>query len=273
MHAAGLSRTCTMSCDQTYPFPQVFLVDAGGGLQHPDQPPSLVPCWSHLSAQGTVRRKSHGGMGVSPCTALMVLMLFLLVFAGLGFEAYEIYKMQKELSQVKPMSEFNVAQKQIALKETLLKDEDDEDRPAAHVIGRIEKDKFPKTLRWESQVGRAYTSGGVSYQFEDGALRVNETGIYHVYSRVELVFKECHPTSSFLHSVFVRRGGRSTPLTLMEAHRVGFCPQQSTRSWTTESYLASALQLQTHDRVYVNVSHPTFLSHAHYANFFGLYKI
>lgn len=101
MHAAGLSRTCTMSCDQTYPFPQVFLVDAGGGLQHPDQPPSLVPCWSHLSAQGTVRRKSHGGMGVSPCTALMVLMLFLLVFAGLGFEAYEIYKMQKELRQVR----------------------------------------------------------------------------------------------------------------------------------------------------------------------------
>lgn len=62
-------------------------------------------------------------------------------------------------------------------------------------------------------------------------------------------------------------------MTLMEAHRAGFCPQPSARSWTTESYLASALQLQTHDRVYVNVSHPTFLSHAHYANFFGLYKI
>lgn len=39
-------------------------------------------------------------MGVSPCVALVVLMLFLLVFAGLGFEAYEIYEMQKELKQV-----------------------------------------------------------------------------------------------------------------------------------------------------------------------------
>lgn len=122
-------------------------------------------------------------------------------------------------------------------------------------------------------MGRAYTSGGVSYQFEDGALRVNETGLYHIYSRVELVFKHCSSTSFFLHSVFVRRGERTSPLTLMEAHRAGFCPQQSTRSWTTESYLASALQLETHDRVYVKVSHPTFLSHAHYANFFGLYKI
>lgn len=91
-----------MSCDQTYPFPQMFLVDAGGGSQRPDQPPNLVPYWSHLSAQGSVgrRRKSHGGMGVSPCVALVVLMLFLLVFAGLGFEAYEIYEMQKELKQV-----------------------------------------------------------------------------------------------------------------------------------------------------------------------------
>lgn len=122
-------------------------------------------------------------------------------------------------------------------------------------------------------MGRAYTSGGVSYQFEDGALRVNETGIYHVYSRVELVFKGCSSTSSFFHTVYVRRGGRTSPLKLMEAHRAGFCPQHSPDSWTTDSYLASALPLQSHDRVYVNVSHPTFLSHAHYANFFGLYKI
>ncbi|TNM87462.1 hypothetical protein fugu_005683 [Takifugu bimaculatus] len=242
-----------MSCDQTYPFPQVFLVDAGGS-QHPDQPPGLVPCWSHppsLESAGR-RQKSRGSMGVSPCTALVVLMLFLLVFAGLGFEAYEIYQMKKELRQVKPVSEFNVAQKQIGLYEPLLKDEDDRERPAAHVIGRIEKEKFSKTLRWESRVGRAFTSGGVSYQFQDGALQVNETGIYHIYSRVELVFRDCSPASSFHHLVFVRRGGRPSPLTLMEAHRAGFCRQQSAHPWTAESYLASALQLQTHDRVYVN---------------------
>uniref|UniRef100_H2VDK4 Fas ligand (TNF superfamily, member 6) n=1 Tax=Takifugu rubripes TaxID=31033 RepID=H2VDK4_TAKRU len=260
-----------MSCDQTYPFPQVFLVDAGGS-QHPDQPPGLVPCWSHppsLESAGR-RQKSRGSMGVSPCTALVVLMLFLLVFAGLGFEAYEIYQMKKELRQVRWCDghlSFS------GLYEPLLKDEDDRERPAAHVIGRIEKEKFSKTLRWESRVGRAFTSGGVSYQFQDGALQVNETGIYHIYSRVELVFRDCSPTSSFHHLVFVRRGGRPSPLTLMEAHRAGFCRQQSAHPWTAESYLASALQLQTHDRVYVNVSHPTFLSHTHYANFFGLYKI
>lgn len=92
-----------MSCDQTYPFPQVFLVDAGEGSPHPARPPGLVACWSHppIQERGGRGRKSHGSTGVSPCTALVVLMLFLLVFAGLGFEAYEIYKLQKELQQVR----------------------------------------------------------------------------------------------------------------------------------------------------------------------------
>lgn len=119
----------------------------------------------------------------------------------------------------------------------------------------------------------AYISGGISYQAEDGALRVNETGIYHIYSRVELIFKECSPTSLFVHSVFVRRGARTLPLTLMETHREGFCSQQSGHPWTTDSYLASAQQLLKHDRVFVSVSHPNLLSHGHYGNFFGLYKI
>lgn len=139
--------------------------------------------------------------------------------------------------------------------------------------GRIHKENFPKTLRWEPRAGRSYTSGGVAYQLEDGALQVNETGLYHIYSRVELIFKDCSPTSFFVHSVFVRRERRPSPLTLMEAHRAGFCSQQPGHSWTTESYLGSALQLQKHDRVFVNVSHPIYLTHAHYANFFGLYKI
>uniref|UniRef100_A0A3Q3VVB7 THD domain-containing protein n=1 Tax=Mola mola TaxID=94237 RepID=A0A3Q3VVB7_MOLML len=249
-----------MSCDQTYPFPQVFLVDQAGGLQQPDQPPNLVPCWSFPPPQERVRsrRKSWSCMGVSPSIALVVLMLFLLVFGALGFESYQIFKMQKELMQL--------GEKQIGECDNHTLNKDKEDRPAAHTYS-------PLTLRWEARVGRAYTSGGVTYQFKDGALRVNESGLYHVYARVELIFKDCSPTSSFSHSVFVRRADRSAPLTLMEAHRAGFCSQQLGHPWTAESYLGSTLQLQEHDRVYVNISHPTYLSHSHYANFFGLYKI
>ncbi|XP_070765496.1 tumor necrosis factor ligand superfamily member 6 [Enoplosus armatus] len=266
-----------MSCDQSYPFPQVFLVDGGGGPQHSAQPPSLVPCWSFPPAQERVRSrgKSRGCMGVSPGLALVVLMLFLLVFVALGFEAYQINNIQTELRKMreaKPVTEYNTAQKQIGFYEPEL-NEDEKDRPAAHLMGRIEVKEFPKTLRWDPQTGRAFTSGGVAYRFQDGALQVNETGLYHIYSRVELIFKDCSPTSSFVHTVFMRKAGSPSPVTLMEAHRAGFCSQRPGHAWTTESYLGSALQLQKHDRVFVNVSHPFSLSHAHYANFFGLYKI
>ncbi|TKS74787.1 Tumor necrosis factor ligand superfamily member 6 CD95 ligand [Collichthys lucidus] len=190
-----------MSCDQCYPLPQVFLVDGGGGSQDSAQPPSLVPCWSFPPAQQRVRsrEKSRGTMVVSFGGALIVLMLFLLVFAALGVGAYQIYNMQKELKKMKeakPETEFNLAEKQIGHYDPGLTGEDKDDRPAAHVIGRIEKNHFYKTLRWQSHLGRAFVSGGVAYRFEDGALQVNETGLYHIYSRVELIFKDCTPTSS-----------------------------------------------------------------------------
>uniref|UniRef100_A0A1A8IMJ2 Fas ligand (TNF superfamily, member 6) n=2 Tax=Nothobranchius kuhntae TaxID=321403 RepID=A0A1A8IMJ2_NOTKU len=270
-----------MSCDQRYPLPQVFLVDEGGGSHHPSQPPNLIPCWSFPPAVERMRsrEKSRGCMGISPGLAMVVLMLFLLAFAALGFEGWQILQIQKKIKDVpwkkvepEPATDFHAPLKQIGLHKPELSGEDTTDRPAAHVIGRI--GPIPgKTLRWESRTGQAFVSGGVSYKVEDGALQVNETGLYHIYSRVELIFKGCTSTSSFDHSIFVRRAGHHSPLTLMEAHRAGFCPQTAGRSWTTESYLGAALHLKIHDKVYVNVSRPEYLSHTHYANFFGLYKI
>ncbi|XP_028259805.1 tumor necrosis factor ligand superfamily member 6 [Parambassis ranga] len=265
-----------MSRDQSYPLPQVFLVD--GGPQHSAQPPNLVPCWSFPPAQERMRSrgKSRGCMGISPSLALIVLFLFLLVFAALGFEAYQIMNIQAELRsmpQVESEAEFNAPQKQIGLYQPESNGKERADRPAAHVIGRIEKEIFHQTLRWEPKTGQAFTSGGVAYRIEDGSLQVNETGLYHIYSRVELIFNDCSATSSFDHIVFVRRSGHSSPLTLMKAHRVGFCTQKLGHPWTTENFLGSVHQLKKYDKVFVNVSHPKFLSHSHYGNFFGLYKI
>ncbi|XP_026200516.1 tumor necrosis factor ligand superfamily member 6 [Anabas testudineus] len=267
-----------MSCDQCYPLPQVYLVDGGGGTQRSGQSPSLVPCWSFPPAQERVRShgKSRGFMGVSPCLAIVLMLLFLLVFAALGFEAYQIHNMQialRDVTEGEPVTEFNAAQKQIGVHEPEINEEEKEKRTAAHVMGRIEKDDFRKTLRWEPRIGVAFVSGGVSYRVEDGALQVNKSGLYHIYARVELIFRHCSVTSSFVHNVFVRRTGYSSPHTLMEAHREGFCSHQPGHAWTTESYLGSTLTLQKNDRVYVNVSHPAFLSHSHYGNFFGLYEI
>ncbi|KAM9761618.1 tumor necrosis factor ligand superfamily member 6 [Menidia menidia] len=265
-----------MSCEQSYPFPQVFLVDEGRGPHQSEQAPKLIPCWSFPPAQE--RRRRRGCMGVSPSLAMIVLMLFLLVFAALGFEAYQIMDLQKKVkeagkAETSTESEFSAPLKQIGDYEPGPNGKDEDIRTAAHVIGRVEKGEFPKNLRWEPKTGQAFTSGAVAYRAEDGALQVNETGLYYVYSRVELIFKNCNPTSEFEHSVLVRREGQPSSLKLMEAHRAGFCRQQAAHSWTTESYLGSAQRLKKNDSVFVHLSHPRELSHSHHANFFGLYKI
>uniref|UniRef100_A0A667YT34 Fas ligand (TNF superfamily, member 6) n=1 Tax=Myripristis murdjan TaxID=586833 RepID=A0A667YT34_9TELE len=253
-----------MSRDQSYPFPEVFLVDGGGGPQSNVQTPRLVPCWSFPPAQERARgsKRDRGCMGVSPGLLMVLLLLLLLVFAALGLGAYQIQKLKTQLAKMEKVRSFY---------EPVSNEENTDNRPAAHVIGRLHSDESRKTLKWEPHAGRAFTSGGVVYRVEDGALQVNETGLYHIYSRVEWLFNQCPLPEFIVHSMFVRRARHPLPLPLMEGRGTGHCKEG--RGWTSESYLGSALQLQKQDRVFVNVSYPTYLSHKHHAIFFGLYKI
>ncbi|XP_028301291.1 tumor necrosis factor ligand superfamily member 6 [Gouania willdenowi] len=265
-----------MSFPQNFPLPPVFMVDGRTAPQHPAEAPALIPCWSFPPAQQRVmHRRRRKCWGIGHGAAVVVLLLFLLVFAALGFEAYQIFNIQKtlkEIKQVKPMTEFETPQKQIGPWEAETNQNTRQDRPAAHVIGLNHNPQ--NVLRWESKAGQGFTSGGVTYQAEDGALQVNQTGLYHIYSRVEVLLRGCSSSSSTVHSVFLRRKGYALPVTLMEAFKASVCsPQRPSQSWTTESYLSSIHQLRKHDRVYVNVSNPAALHLSHNANFFGLYMI
>ena len=100
-----------MSQDQRYPFPQVFLVDDGGGNpQHSVQPPGLIPCWAFPPAQERARSrgKRHSCMGVSPGLLVVLLCLLLLVFAAMGLGAYQIYKLQRELVNIRQVRSYRI---------------------------------------------------------------------------------------------------------------------------------------------------------------------
>lgn len=256
-------------------------MDRGEGPPVP--PPRVQPYWSFPAAQEVMshRRKRTVGMGISPSVAIVLLLLFLLVFAAMGIGAYQIYKLQDNLRTAQQTiytmqsspSNILTHEKQVGFQKPELDKVKEDVRPAAHVIGRIHSGKPQQALRWEPKAGRAFTEGGVVYRAEDGALVVNRTGLYHVYSRVELMLRQCSP-APYRHSVFVRRLGSELPLTLMEGRGKDVCGDWTRgRMWTSDSYLAAALPLQREDRVFVNMSHPMDMSHNHHANFFGLYKI
>lgn len=131
-----------------------------------------------------------------------------------------------------------------------------------------------KTLQWESRLGRAFTKGVL---YSGGGLQVNRTGLYFVYSQVELLGNACYQ-GSFTHTVFVRRSEFRHPLILMEGHKEGYCrsrdrhtPQQV---WTSNSYLGAVLKLNQQDWVYVNVSQPDIINPKDPNGiFFGLYEV
>ncbi|XP_061687586.1 tumor necrosis factor ligand superfamily member 6-like [Syngnathoides biaculeatus] len=260
-----------MACNQSNRFQQLVSIDEN---QQQEQQEEQQPYPGGPRVRG-------GCTGVFHLFSTMVLLV-----VTIGFCVYLMYNTQKELRDLRKMSqEFKLAQELSRAKMQICSNEaggnkedkkESQERAAAHVIGRIEKGVFSKTLHWEANVGAAFTGGGVAYQAEDGALRVNQSGLYHIYSRVEFIFKQCSPTS-FFHTVFLRRSSGYPDVALMEAPKAGFCPQQNEpneqHAWTADSYLASALWLCQDDRVLVNVSHPQYLSHSSHGNFFGLYKI
>ncbi|KAG5850013.1 hypothetical protein ANANG_G00077770 [Anguilla anguilla] len=257
-----------MNHGPSHTYPPVFLVDRGGP-QPPVMDPRLVPCWSFPPA--AVKRKKRGCCEGACAVTVLVLILFV-ILGALGLGAFRMHRLQAELVQLRQdmiaQCEGPTLQKQIGLQETDV--EKKETRLAAHLTGRIEKEKTSRTLSWEPKHGRAFTSG---VDYRDGGIQINETGLYFVYSRVEFMGKHCRAKDSLSHTVFKRREG-AKPLVLLEGHREGYCrPAREEGLWSSSSYLGAVFQLTRLDRVFVNVSHPALLSHSHNANYFGLSKL
>ncbi|XP_030626569.1 tumor necrosis factor ligand superfamily member 6 [Chanos chanos] len=278
-------RPVTMSATMGCSYPPVFVMDAGGRqyLQPVSRAdPALVPCWNFPPARSHSRRGSCGGLNAAVASVLV--MVLLLVFAALGFGAYQIFQLQNEVLQLKQyvcvfeliliwclFSQQENAQNKSPEKLIDLRRPDAEraqrGQVAAHLIGG--RGKSGDSLVWGPRVGRAFTSGVV---YRNNGLLVNETGLYFVYSRVEFLDNHCSPRDHLVHSVHMRRTD-GHPLTLMEDHREGFCVVGKEQVWTSGSGLGSVQKLQKHDFVYVSVSDPAKLSHNFQSNYFGLYKI
>ncbi|KAG9350955.1 hypothetical protein JZ751_024844 [Albula glossodonta] len=249
-------------------YPPVFVVD-GHGPQPPMPNPGLVPCWTFPPA--VVKRKKKGCD--EACVVTVVALILFLILAALGYGTYQILKLQTELRQLRKematQQEGPSPQRQTGPQEVEI--DKKETRQAAHLIARIEKPPSSlKTLHWEPSHGRAFTSG---VEYRDGGLRINETGLYYVYSRVQFQDKRCTLKDSLSHTVFRKREG-DKPLVLLEGHRMGFCRSEGKEhQWSSSSQLGAVLELRSQDWVFVNVSHPMQLSYDHNANYFGLYKL
>ncbi|XP_062412753.1 tumor necrosis factor ligand superfamily member 6 [Sardina pilchardus] len=259
--------------------PQMFLVDGGDNRQmHPPpypprMEPGTVPCWTFPPARQRKRSwTSSCSAGSVPVTILV--MVLALVFAALGLGAYEIQNLQSQLANLtKNMDDtasqghFTAPQSQIGFHGDIVPTS--VNRQAAHVTVNTDQHHGAKgkTLQWVSDHGRAFTEGVV---YSEGGLQVNSTGIYFIYSRVEILGNECPKDRTFLHTVWKK----ASNMVLMRGHKALSCKQTTREVWTSHSYLGAVLMLNKHDWVYVNASHPSFIDHSSpRGNYFGLYQI
>ncbi|XP_054371760.1 tumor necrosis factor ligand superfamily member 6 [Molothrus ater] len=248
--------------------PHIFWVDGCAETGAPCAPavptapfPPPVPDRSRKPRNKGRERGERGSAGF-----LVMFLLILVAFTGVGLSIFKIFHLEKEVDELREAASAEhippAAQKLTGDREENLRKEA---RRAAHVTGNPAQQGLP--LEWEPSSGHAYTSG---IQYEERGLRVSEPGLYFVYSRVLFRGTACD-TQLLAHVVYKRNPASPGSLVLMEDRATNFCSGQ--RMWARSSYLGALFRLRRMDSLHVNVSKIALVNFEESKTFFGLFKL
>ncbi|NWV33758.1 TNFL6 factor, partial [Grantiella picta] len=244
----------------SYVHPQIFWVDgcADGGAPCPPAPfPPPVP-ERRTKPRSNRERRSVG--------FLVMFLLILVAFTGVGLSMYQIFHLEKELDELRESASTEhippALEKLIGESEQSMKKEV---RKAAHLTGNPTQRDLP--LEWEPTSGHAYTSG---IQYHNRGLVINETGLYFVYSNILFRGSACD-SHVLSHVVYKRNPSSPGSLVLMEDKAINYCTGK--RMWARNSYLGALFKLRKMDSLHVNVSKIALVNFEESRTFFGLFKL
>ncbi|NWX34905.1 TNFL6 factor, partial [Notiomystis cincta] len=245
----------------SYGYPQIFWVDgcADGGASCPPAPP-VAPFPPPVPDR---RRKPRSNRGRS-VGFLVMFLLILVAFTGVGLSIFKIYHLEKEVDELREvrsrgrcLPHLCAGQREQPLRR--------EAKKAAHLTGNPAQRDLP--LQWEPLSGHAYTGG---IQYRDRGLLIGEPGLYFVYSNV--LFRGSACDSQLLsHVVYKRNPASPGSLVLMEDKAAGYCTAQ--RVWARNSYLGALFKLRKMDSLHVNVSKIALVNFEESKTFFGVFKL
>ncbi|XP_041275916.1 tumor necrosis factor ligand superfamily member 6 [Onychostruthus taczanowskii] len=241
-------------------YPQIFWLDgcAEAGAPCPPAAPAApfpppVPERSRKPRNKDRERSSAG--------FLVMFLLILVAFTGVGLSIFKIFHLEKEVDELRE----SASAEHIPPASQKLTGQRKEVRRAAHVTGNPAQQDLP--LEWEPTSGHAYTSG---IQYHKRGLLVSEPGLYFVYSKV--LFRGSACDSQLLsHVVYKRNPASPGSLVLMEDKATNFCMGQ--RMWARSSYLGALFRLRKMDSLHVNVSKIALVNFEESKTFFGLFKL
>ncbi|XP_068878998.1 tumor necrosis factor ligand superfamily member 6 isoform X2 [Aphelocoma coerulescens] len=235
-----------MQQNLNYVYPQIFWVDgcADAGASCPPAPP-VGPFPPPVPDR---RRKPRNNRGRRSVGFLVVVLLILVAFTGVGLCMFKIFHLEKELDELR------------------------ESASAEHIPPASEKltgnpAQRDLPLEWEPISGHAYTSG---VQYRNRGLVINEPGLYFVYSNVLFRGSACD-SQVLSHVVYKRNPNSPGSLVLMEDKGISYCTGQ--RMWARNSYLGALFKLRKMDSLHVNVSKIALVNFEESKTFFGLFKL
>ncbi|XP_040198000.1 tumor necrosis factor ligand superfamily member 6-like [Rana temporaria] len=206
------------------------------------------------------------------CNLLMqlILLLFaLLALCGVASQIYYLSKVQAKLEATQEMVNMKFEAQQMRMKTAF---RDGQLFPSAHLTGLTVKKNtsLDIPLQWESAHGLAFLH---EMEYSDGSLRCKKSGLYFVYSKLQLgvVCEKVDPSLLFTHSVKLRTMGSVTQLMVNSG---GFCNNQGSQIWKKSSFLGSSFLLEEGDEIFVNMSDRSLLrAQLQSATFFGLFML
>ncbi|NXY04079.1 TNFL6 factor, partial [Pteruthius melanotis] len=257
-----------MQQNLNYVYPQIFWVDgcADAGASCPPAPP-VAPFPPPVPDR---RRKPRNNRERRSVGFLVMFLLILVAFTGVGLCIFKIFHLEKELDEIREVrSAWLVTARGQCLpylcagqKEQSLRKEV---RKAAHLTGNPTQQDLP--LEWEPISGHAYISG---VQYRNRGLVINEPGLYFVYSNVLFRGSVCD-NQVLSHVVYKRNPSSPGSLVLMEDKGINYCTGQ--RMWARNSYLGALFKLRKMDSLHVNISRIALVSFEESKTFFGLFKL
>ncbi|NXA49025.1 TNFL6 factor, partial [Nothocercus julius] len=255
-----------MQQNLNYVYPQIFWVDGctNPSTSCPPAPPA-APFPPPVPDRRKKPRNNREGKSVG---FLVVSLLILLCLTGVGLSLFQIFRLEKELAQLREvksawlLTEAHLLRSHAGEKSESVKKEE---RKAAHLTGNPAQQDLP--LEWEPVSGHAFTAG---IQYRNQGLVINETGLYFVYSNV--LFRGSTCTSQALtHVVYKKNPASPGSQVLMQDKKINYCANQ--KMWARKSYLGALFKLREMDSLHVNVSKITLVSFEESKTFFGLFKL
>ncbi|NXP60582.1 TNFL6 factor, partial [Chloropsis cyanopogon] len=244
-------------------YPQIFWVDgcADAGAPCPPAPPAAP-----FPPPVPDRRRKPRNNGERRSVGFLVMFLLILVaFTGVGLSVFKIFHLEKEVDELREVRSAWLD----AVFKNFHKSISHISHPFFSVLFRIPGNPAQQDLplEWEPTSGHAYTSG---IQYHNRGLLISEPGLYFVYSKV--LFRGSACDSQLLsHVVYKRNPASPGSLVLMEDKVINFCTGQ--RMWARNSYLGGLFKLRKMDSLHVNVSKIALVNFEESKTFFGLFKL